>query len=81
MSEEKSLAIEFTGTFFIPAKDVTFIPIGWRFGSEEPAINGEDWLKLSEKDRDQYILQSIANVARDCQDINIDLIKINEEAT
>lgn len=78
--EEKTLAIEFTGTFFIVAKDVKFQPISWITGNlEDPVINGEEWLKLSEKDRQNYILQSIPNVARDCEDLNIECLKITEE--
>ena len=80
--EEKTLVLEFSGTFFIAAKDVKFQSISSVLGSsEDPVINGEDWLKLSEKDRQKYILQSIAHVARDCQDINIDSLKITEEET
>ena len=78
--EEKSLAIEFTGTFFIVAKDVKFQPLSWITGNvEEPIINGEDWLKLSKKDRQKYILQSISHVVRDCQDMNTESLKITEE--
>lgn len=80
-NEEKSLVIEFTGTFFIVAKDVVFIPTSWINGSTDPAINGEQWLKLDKKDREKYILQSIANVVRDCQDLNIESLKITEEQT
>lgn len=77
--EEKGLVIEFTGTFFIAAKDVKFTPLSWVNGSTDPAINGEQWLKLDENDRGEYILQSIAHVARDCQDVNIESLKITEE--
>lgn len=80
LNEEKTLAIEFSGTFFITAKDVIFQPISWIIGNmEDPVIDGEQWLKLKEEDRSKYILQSITEVARDCQDLTIESLKIVEE--
>ena len=68
----KDIIIDFNGWVRISPKKVTFVCIG----DDKPEINGEEWQRLSEDDRSDYILEDVIAAQRDCDDGSYDEIDV-----
>lgn len=70
----KDIIVEFSGWVRMTPKKTNFVCIG----SDKPDINGEQWLKLSDDDKSDYIIK-VLDAQRDCDDGSYDLIDVFED--
>ena len=71
----KDIIVEFSGWVRMTPKKTNFVCIGL----DKPDINGEQWLKLSDDDKSDYILENVIDAQRDCDDGSYDLIDVFED--
>lgn len=68
---EHDIIIEFSGWIGIDAKRLAFLNM-----ETMETINGEEWVKLSEDNRENYIIEDIVAAIRDSDDGEWDSIDI-----
>lgn len=72
---EKVLTIDFSGYLLLDPKDVFFVS----FDLDHNRINGNEYLSLSEEDRENYIIEDFIACYRDAIDSHFETLKIGEE--
>jgi len=71
----KDIIVEFSGWVKISPEKAKFVYIG---SNDMPDIDGFQWLALDEDKRCDYILESVIDVQRDCEDGHYDHIDVYE---
>ena len=72
----KDIIVEFSDWVKISPEKVKFVYIG---SDDMPDIDGFQWLALDEDERCDYVLDSVIDVQRDCEDGDYDHIDVFEE--
>jgi hypothetical protein len=75
MNKYDNLIIEFSGYLNVSPNSVRFQYVGTdkRF---QPVINGNKYVKLTEKEKSEYILESVAKTMEVAEDVDFDEIKV-----
>jgi hypothetical protein len=76
--EEKDIVVEFSGWCRIKAKRVSFQYTG-EDDDTTYIITGEEYLNLSEKAREDYILKNVLVAIRNCDDMEWTSIDVIDE--
>lgn len=71
------ITIDFSGTILIDPENINFNAI--HTDGEEVTITGTQWLKLSEDEKSEYVIESLAHALNDADEINSLEIDVDAE--
>jgi hypothetical protein len=71
------ITIDFSGTIIIDPEDINFYAI--HTDGEEVTITGTQWMKLSEDEKSEYVIESLAHALNDADEIDNLEIDVNVE--
>lgn len=74
MKKYDNLVIEFSGYLNVSPNSVRFQYVGT--DNKQPVINGNKYIKLTEKEKSEYILESVAKTIEVADDVDYDEIKV-----
>lgn len=74
MKKYDNLVIEFSGYLNVSPNSVRFQYVGT--GNKKPIINGNKYVKLTDEEKSEYILESFAKTIEVADDVNYDEIKV-----
>lgn len=75
----RTIVIDFTGSVFIDANLVKFVPIYKIFSYEDSdLITGEQWLNLDDIDRGDWVVQSLADAFAVSKEVCAEYVKTEE---
>ena len=74
MNKYDNLIIEFSGYLNVCTNSVRFQYVGT--DNKQPVINGNKYVKLTEKEKSEYILESVAKTMEVAEDVDFDEIKV-----
>jgi hypothetical protein len=74
MNKYDNLVIEFSGYLNVSPNSVRFQYIGT--GNKQPVINGNKYVKLTDEEKSEYILESVAKTIEVADDVDYDEIKV-----
>lgn len=77
----EEILIEFSGWIKLSPEKINFVNIG---SKEEKTINGTEWIKLSEEERSDYVVEDLIDAQRDAEDgcydtIDVCIIKTDDD--
>jgi len=74
MNKYDNLVIEFSGYLNVSPNSVRFQYIGTE--NKQPVINGNKYIKLTDEEKQDYIIESIAKTIEVAEDVDYDEIKV-----
>lgn len=76
---DRNIIVEFSGWCELDPEKTIFLFIGDDGDGDFHSIKGDEWLKLSDEKRSDYILESVITAQQDALDVSYEHIDVFED--